>query len=215
LSNGTLNVAWFVSNGYLVFVPDIRYYKHGFPGNCAFEAVNSAADVLSRLPFINAKQMGLQGHSFGGWETNYIVSLTNRFAAAASSGGACDLVSLNNEYNRGRSDYFESGQGRIAASLWKKPELYIHNSPIFKADKVNTPLLILHNRNDSSVPFMQANEWFNSLSHLQKRVWLLSYADEDHGLYSDKNKLDYSIRLAQFFDHFLEGAPEPAWMNEK
>jgi len=212
LSTGTMSIPWFVSNGYLVFVPDIIYYKHGYPGECAYQSVNTAADVLSKKPWINARAMGLEGHSFGGWETNYIVTRTNRFAAAASSGGFSDFVSCNSQYFGSRKPYFEMGQGRIGTSFWKHPELYIQNSPVFYTQRVSTPILLLHNRDDSSVPFTQAMEWFNSLSRLHKKVWLLTYTGEDHGLDQETHQLDFSIRLAQFFDHYLKGLPAPSWM---
>jgi dienelactone hydrolase len=212
LSNGSLNIPWFVSNGYLVCVPDIIYYKRGYPGECAYQAVNAAADILSQKPWVDIKSMGLQGHSFGGFETDYIVTRTHRFAAAAPASGFCDAVSLNSQVSGVLGGYFEVYQGRLAASFWENPSLYIRNSPIFDANKVTTPLLILHNNNDSQVPFMQDKEWYNGLTHLHKKAWLLSY-DDDHVLTDKRNKMDYSIRLAQFFDHYLKRLPPPKWMT--
>ncbi len=213
LSVGALNIPWFVSNGYLVFVPDILYYKAGHPGECAYQTVIAASNILSKLPFVNSNAMGLQGHSYGGWETNYIVTRTGRFAAAASSAGACDLISMNSQSNL--HNYYEAGQGRIGISFWKNAKLYIENSPIFMADKVSTPLLLMHNQDDRSVPYIQGKEWYNGLTYLKKKVWMLSYEGEGHVIENDEhNQLDYSIRLAQFFDYYLKGALPPNWMTE-
>ncbi len=212
LSVGALNIPWFVSNGYLVFVPDILYYKQGYPGECVFQAVNAAANVLVKMPWVDIKKMGLQGHSFGGWETDYIVTRTDRFAAAAPSSGFCDEVSLNvSQYDE--THYFEFSQGRIEASFWKQPKLYIENSPIFRADRVTTPLLILNNVKDPRVPFSQGMEWYNGLTRMHKKAWFLAYKNEYHILEDEKDQLDYSIRLSQFFNYYLKDSLPPKWMT--
>ncbi len=213
LSNGCLNIPWFVSNDYLVFVPDIIYYKSSYPGECAYQAVNSAANVLTRFPWVDAKALGLQGHSFGGWETNYIVSHSIRFKAAASASGFADDISSYGQTNVG-DDYFLSRQGRLWVSLWQNQDVYIQNSPIYRANRVSTPLFLMHTAKDSRVNLQQAIEFYRALAGLHKKVWLLQYSNEDHSLYDDSNRLDYSIRLAQFFDHYLKGAPAPKWMTE-
>jgi dienelactone hydrolase len=210
LSNGVMNIPWFVSNGYLVFVPDI-YYTDGYPGRSALNSLVSAAHFLSKMSFVDSEHMGLQGHSFGGFETNYIVSHTGIFAAAAPSSGVSDLVSgYGHVYG-----YYEHGQGRIGATFWERPDLYIENSSFFMADKVTTPILILHNIGDHIVQFDQGLEWFNALTRLGKKVWMLSYNGEGHTIENEKNQLDYSIRLGQFFDHFLKGMSAPKWMEEE
>ncbi len=209
LSNGTLNVPWYVSNGYLVFVPDISYNGAGYPGRTAYRTVVTAEKYLSKRLYIDSKHIGLQGHSYGGFETNYIVTKSKLFAAAASGAGVAEIISrygLNQKY-------YESGQGRIGFTLWEKPNLYIENSPIFNADKINTPMLIMHNKGDGIVGFNQGQEWFNALKRNRKKVWMLSYENENHAIVLEKNQLDYSIRLNQFFDHYLKVLPAPLWMT--
>ena len=213
LSDGNLNISWFASNGYLVFVPDIIYYKSGSPGQCAYEAVNASANVLTQFPWVDSNAMGLQGLSFGGWETNYIITHTSRFRAAASGSSFVDVVSLS-QSELGYKWYFISRQGRLGESLWQNPSVYIRNSPIFRADKVSTPLFVMHTINDSRVPLSQAIEFYSALAGMEKKVWFLQYLNEDHLLENENNQLDYSIRLAQFFDHYLKGAPAPKWMTE-
>ena len=208
LCNGSINIPCFVSNGYLVFVPDIQY-KDGYPGKSALDAVVSAAQFLAKKPFVDKLHMGLNGFSFGGFETNYIVSHTRLFAAAASGAGVAVAIS---GYGGG-SEYYESGQGRIGYTIWQRPDLYMENSPFLRADKVTTPLLINADQRDSKVDFKQGMYWFNALSSLHKKAWLVSYDNDGHGLDNENNQLDYSIRVAQFFDHYLKGKPAPKWMT--
>ncbi len=209
LSKGAMNVPWFVSNGYLVFVPDI-YYQIGHPGRSAYNSVTSAALYLSKKPWVNSQKMGLQGHSYGGLETNYIVTHSSLFAAAAPASAASNEVSAYGEI--GIIWYYERRQGRMGATLWDRPDLYIENSAVFRANKVTTPLLIMQTKQDWIVPFAQGFQWYNALHRLGKKAWFLSYDGEDHILHG-KNSLDYSIRLGQFFDHYLKGALAPKWMT--
>jgi dipeptidyl aminopeptidase/acylaminoacyl peptidase len=217
LSNGLLNIPWYLSRDYLVFVPDI-YFQVGHPGESAFRTVESAAKYLSHYAWVNSRAIGIQGHSFGAWEVNYIVARTKMFSAVASVDGMTDLIS-----DAGKSDlstsnhlYYEEGQGRIGASLWENPSYYIENSPVFHANRVSTPILIAHNKGDNVVYFSQAMEWFTALRRLGKPAWLLQYNEPDNHTLSDPaDQLDYSIRLSQFFGHFLKGAPAPEWMSSK
>ena len=215
LCAGELDIPSYVSNGYLVFVPDI-HYNIGSPGESAYNSIVSAANYLSKFPWVDSNKMGLQGHSFGGYETNYIITKTSRFAAAAPAAGPVDLISGYGSL-RGSGEsaewLFEYSQFRLEATLWQNPQSYLNNSPIFNADKVKTPLLIMHNKNDGAVPFDQGIEWFTALRRLSKKVWLLQYDGEGHTLNKKENELDFTIRLRQFFDHYLKNAPAPKWMT--
>lgn len=215
LSNGAMNIPWFVSNGYFVCVPSLQF-RIGQPGQSALNGVVSAAQHLRSRRYIDSSRMGLNGHSFGGFITNYIVSHTDKFAAAAAGAGAVDLISAYgniNDLGFSKHFYYELSQGRIGATLWKQRKGYIENSPIFEADKVNTPLLIMHNKEDGAVPFAQGVEWFTALQSLGKKAWMLQYDGENHVLHNPTAKLDYSLRLQQFFDHYLKGKPMPVWMS--
>lgn len=208
-----INIPHFVSNGYLVFVSDI-YYNIGEPAEGIYNSVVSAARYISKIPFVDSTKIGLQGHSFGGYEVNVLITKTSLFVAAAEAAGATDLVS---KYNcvllSGTSNQFqhEAGQARIGTTLWKRPDLFIKNSPIFYADKVTTPLLIMHCKGDGVVPFEQGVEWFTALRRLDKPVWMLQYDNGGHQI-GGKEAEDYTIRLMQFFDHYLKGGPKPKWM---
>jgi len=214
LCRGDIEILWYISHDYLILVPDI-HYKIGRPAESAYQSVISAINCLSRKPWVDMKRLGLQGHSFGGYEVNYILTKTNLFAAACSANAVVDVISMSGQLldNSGYQGFFELGQGRMGATLWQRPGLYIKESPIFGADKVSTPLLVLHNSLDNAVYFSQAAEWFTALRRLGKKAWMLQYTNERHNLEKEENQLDYSIRLSQFFDHFLKDAPTPTWMR--
>jgi len=210
-----INVPYFVSRGYLIFIPDIQY-ELGVPGESVVNTVLSGARYLCQNPWVDSSHMGLQGHSFGGWETNYLVTHTTLFAAAAEGAGSSDLVSEYGGLFVGLSSnqsYYEILQGRIRSSLWQRPDLYIDASPIFRADQVTTPLLMMHNKRDGLVPWSQGVEFFTALRRLGKKVWMLQYDNCNHVVANEKDAMDYTIRMTQFFDHYLKGEPAPRWMT--
>jgi dipeptidyl aminopeptidase/acylaminoacyl peptidase len=216
LSVGTLNVPWYVSNGYLVFEPDILRATR-YPGKSAFNSMVSAAQYLSKSPYVDSQRMGLQGISFGGYETNYIVTHTKLFAAAQESSGMSDLISHYGTVALGGKSLaplYETGQNNLRSTPWNRPDLYIENSPIFQVDKVITPLLMMSNQDDNIVPFAQAVELFTAMRRLQKPDWMLQYDGEGHAIGNEKDQLDFTIRQQQFFDHYLKGKPASVWMTE-
>lgn len=213
----SINIAYYVSNGYLVFDPDITY-KTGQPGEDAYNAVVGAAKFLKKFAFVDSTKMGIQGHSWGGYQVAYLVTRTNMFAAAEAGAPVSNMTSAYGGIRWGtgisRQFQYEKTQSRLGATLWEKPELYLKNSPLFKADKINTPLLILHNDKDDAVPWYQGIELFTALKRLGKKTWLVDYNDELHGIIERRNRKDWSIRMAQFFDHYLKGKPAPRWMTD-
>lgn len=215
-SASTINIPYFTSNGYLVFDPNI-YYKTGQPGEDAYNAIVSAARYLSKMKWVDSTKMAIQGQSWGGYQVSYLVTRTNMFAAAGAGAPVSNMTSAYGGVRWGsgliRQFQYERSQSRIGATLWQKPDLYIKNSPLFKADKVKTPLLIMHNDKDDAVPWYQGIEYFTALKRLGKQVWMLQYNDEVHNLAERRNRKDLSIRLAQFFDHYLKGGPMPIWMK--
>lgn len=208
-----IDIPTYVSNGYLVFTPDI-YYKIGEPMQGAYDAVISAANYLSAMPYVDNKKMGIQGHSFGGFETNYLITHSNLFAAACSASGIANLISgygFINESGNGNHGFYEAGQIRLGVSLWESPGGYFKNSPIFNLDKVTTPVLMMHTKNDGICPYAGAVEMFTGLRRLGKKAWMLVY-EGDHSI-SGKDALDYNTRMMQFFDHYLKDIPAPVWMT--
>lgn len=216
-SASTINIAYFVSNGYLVFDPNI-YYKDGEPGESAYNSVVSAAKYLGKNKWVDTTKMAIQGQSWGGYQVAYLVTRTNKFAAAGAGAPVANMTSAYGGIRWGtglsRQFQYERSQTRLGATLWEKPELYIKNSPLFRADKIKTPVLIMHNDADGAVPWYQGIEYFTALRRLGKKVWLLQYNGEDHNLVERRNRKDLSIRLGQFFDHYLKGAPAAKWIKD-
>ena len=216
-SASTINIAYFTSNGYLVFDPNI-YYKNGEPGESAYNSVVSAAKYLSKMKFVDSTKMAIQGQSWGGYQVAYLVTRTKMFAAAGAGAPVSNMFSAYGGIRWGagisRQFQYEKSQTRIGFTPWQRPDLYTKNSPLFKADKITTPLLLMHNDKDGAVPWYQSIEFFTALRRLDKKVWLLQYNDEDHNLVERRNRKDLSVRLGQFFDHYLKGAQMPKWMKE-
>jgi dipeptidyl aminopeptidase/acylaminoacyl peptidase len=163
--------------------------------------------------------MGIQGVSFGGFEVNYIVTRTNLFAAACSASGISDLASvtyaLRSDVGESAEYVSEQTQMRMRGPVWKYPEDYMRNSPLYHADEVTTPLLIMANDGDGKVPWTQGVEWFLALRRLQRPVWMLQYNGDKHTLVNTLNQEDYTERMMQFFDHYLKGGPLPVWMLQE
>lgn len=213
-----VNYPFYVSRGYVIFVPDI-HYTAGIPGeNCYNYVCSGVEEMCRRYPWIDKDHIGIDGQSWGGYQTAYLVTRTNMFACAGSGAPVANMTSafggIRWESGSSRQGQYEQGQSRIGRNLWEAPQLYIANSPVFYADRVQTPLLIMHNDQDGAVPWYQGIEMFMALRRLQKPVWMLQYNGEAHNLKARKNRKDITIRLQQFFDHYLKGDPMPKWMKE-
>ncbi|GAB2689426.1 prolyl oligopeptidase family serine peptidase [Mucilaginibacter koreensis] len=212
-----LPISYFVSNGYLVFAPDVSY-ETGHPGASAVEFINSGVESLKKNSWVDAAHIGIQGQSWGGYQVAYLITQTNMYAAAWAGAPVANMTSAYDgirwETGISREMQYEHGQSRIGTDLWSNTNLYIENSPLFQLPKVKTPVVIMSNDADGAVPWYQGIEMFTALRRLGKPVWLLQYNDEAHNLVQRKNRKDISIREAQFFDHYLKGAPMPVWMDK-
>ena len=213
----TIHRSTYVSDGYLVFVPDI-VYKIGFPGESAMNCIMPGVTQLISKGLVDQKNIGIQGHSWGGYQTAYMITRTDLFKAAEAGAIVANMISayggIRWESGMSRMFQYEHSQSRIGGSLWEKPMHYIENSPIFFADKIKTPLLLLHNDADGAVPWYQGIEMYMALRRLNKPVWMLNYNGEPHWPVKRENRMDFQIRMKQFFDHYLKGKPEPEWMKE-
>ena len=212
-----INIPFYVSRGYLVFVPDIVYMR-GLPGESAVNCIVSGAESLTRFPWVDADNMAIQGQSWGGYQVAYLITRTGMFKAAGAGAPVSNMTSayggIRWESGSSRQGQYEQGQSRIGRDLWNGTELYIENSALFRLPEVTTPVLIMHNDADGAVPWYQGVEMFMGLRRLGKPAWLLEYNNEAHNLRERRNRKDLTIRLQQFFDHYLKGAPEPAWMRD-
>ena len=212
-----INFSFYVSRGYVLFVPDIPY-KTGEPGPSAANAILPGVEHLVKQGFIDDQRIGMQGHSWGGYQTAYLVTQTDMFACAESGAPVSNMTSAYGgiRWSSGMSRMFqyERTQSRIGETLWDAREKYIANSPLFAADKINTPLLILHNDKDGAVPWYQGIEMFVALRRLEKPAWLLNYNGDPHWVMGQENRRDFARRMQQFFDHYLMDGPLPKWMDK-
>jgi len=216
-SRSTVNFSVYTSNGYIVFVPDITY-KTGFPGKSAYDDIISGTQEVCKLPWVDCDRIGIQGQSWGGYQVAWLVTQTDLFKAAMAGAPVSNMTSayggIRWESGMSRMFQYEKSQSRIGETLWENPLAYLENSPVFHADQVNTPLLIMHNDADGAVPWYQGIEYFSALRRLGKPSWMLVYNGEEHNLVKWNNRVDLSIRMMQFFDHYLKSSPAPVWMKE-
>ncbi len=212
-ANG-FNKTVYTSNGYAVLMPDI-VYKVNDPGMSAVWCLTAAVKAAIATGVVDPKHIGLQGHSWGGYQTAFTVTQTDLFAAAIAGAPLTNMVSMYSLIykNTGGTNQaiFESSQGRFYGGYWDNWEAYVRNSPVNFAKNVKTPLVILHNDKDGAVDFTQGVEYFNTLRRLGKPVVMLEYPGENHGLAKPANQQDYTVRMKEFFDYHLMGKPAPDW----
>lgn len=212
-----LNISFFVSRGYVVFVPDI-WYKKGYPGQGAYDYILSGTRAVVKQGYVDSTRIGLQGQSWGGYQIGHLITRTKLYAAAWAGAPVVNMTSAYGGIRWGtglnRQFQYERTQSRIGATLWEKPNLYIENSPLFHLPKVTTPLVIMANDADDAVPWYQGIEFYTALRRLGKKVWMLNYNNEAHNLVERKNRKDIQIREQQFFDHFLKGEKAAKWISE-
>lgn len=208
--------AMYTSNGYAVFIPDI-VYKMDDPGMSAVWCVLPAVKAAIQTGVIDETKIGIHGHSWGGYQTSFLITQTNMFKAAAAGAPLTNMVSMYDliywNSGGGNMSIFEASQGRFKGAPWENWDAYLRNSPVYHVKKVNTPLLMLHNDKDGAVDFTQGIEYYNALRRLKKPVIMMQYKGENHGLSKMENRKDYSVRMMEFFDHHLKGQPAPDWLK--
>jgi dipeptidyl aminopeptidase/acylaminoacyl peptidase len=215
-ANG-FNKSVYTSNGYAVLIPDI-VYKVNDPGMSAVWCMVPAVKAAIATGIVDAKKVGITGHSWGGYQTSFLVTQTDIFAAAVAGAPLTNMVSMYSLIYKntggGNMAIFESSQGRFKGGYWDNWDAYYRNSPVFFAKNVKTPLMILHNDRDGAVDFTQGVEYYNTLRRMGKPVIMLQYVGENHGLARRPNQRDYTVRMKEYFDHYLKGEPAPKWMLE-
>ena len=212
------SVGYYTSNGYAVVEPDIDY-KVNDPGLSASTCIQAALKAAVATGVVDPARVALHGHSWGGYQTAFTVTQTNAFRAAIAGAPLTDMVSMYSSiyWNTGSTNQpiFESSQGRFTAGyLGENTEAYIRNSPVYHAQNVQTPLIILSNDKDGAVDHTQGIEYYNTLRRLRKPVIMLEYKGENHGLRKPENLKDYTARMKEFFDHYLMDKPAPKWLEE-
>jgi dienelactone hydrolase len=211
-----INPTHYTSNGYLVFEPDI-HYETGYPGPSAFKSIVPGVQSIMARGFVDPNGLGIQGQSWGGYQALYIVTQTPLFRAAMTGAPVADMFSayggIRWQSGLARAFQYEHTQSRIGGSIWEKPMRYMENSPLFWADRITTPVMIMSNDGDGSVPWYQGIEMFVAMRRLGKEVYLVNYNGDEHNPTKRANQKDVAMRMQQFFDHHLRGAPAPEWME--
>ncbi len=205
----------FASRGYAVVMPDITYRVND-PGVSAVGCMVPAVRAAVAGGVVDSARVGIQGHSWSGYQTAFIVTQTPIFRAAVAGAPLTDMVSMYSSvyWNTGSANQgiFQSSQGRFKGNFLENWDAYVRNSPNRFADRVTTPLLMLHNDRDGAVDFNQGITFYNTLKQLGKPVILLEYPGENHGLAQRANLKDYQQRMAEWFDVQLRGTPAPDWI---
>ncbi len=211
------NKSVYTSRGYAVLMPDIAYQVND-PGMSAVWCVLPAVDAAVKTGVVDPDRIGIHGHSWGGYQTAFLITQTNAFKAAVAGAPLTNMISMYSSiyWNTGSANQpiFESSQGRFKGNYLENIEAYTRNSPVYHADNVTTPLIILHNDKDGAVDWNQGIEYFNTLRQMRKPVVMLQYKGENHGLRKPANQKDYYIRMMEFFDHHLIGKPSPGWWKD-
>ncbi|MBC3881501.1 prolyl oligopeptidase family serine peptidase [Undibacterium sp. LX40W] len=212
-----INVTRYVSNGYIVLRPDI-VYTTGYPGKSALNTVLPAVKTVLAQGYVDPKRVGIQGHSWGAYQINYLLTRTDMFRAAEAGASMANMVSGYGGIRWGagvsRAFQYERGQSRIGGTPWDSTSKYVENSPIFQIDKVKTPYLTVHNDDDDAVPWYQAIEFFSALRRLNKEAYWFNYNGEKHGLRDRDNIKHFTVHMGEFFDHYLLGKARPEWMDK-
>lgn len=212
-----MNVPFFVSRGYIIFMPDIEY-KTGYPGQSAYDYIVSGARALVKKGWVDSTNMALQGHSWGGYQAAQLATMTKLFKAVWAGAPVANMTSayggIRWESGISRQWQYEKSQSRIGGTLWEKLPLYLENSPLFHLDKVTAPMVIMANDADGAVPWYQGIELFSGLRRLGKKVWMFNYNGQGHGLTQRQDMKDYQIRMQQFFDWILKGEKPAKWITE-
>lgn len=214
---GAYNTTNFTTNGYFIFRPDI-VYDINEPGMSAVNCVVPAVEEVLKTGMIDKDKVGIMGHSWGAYQTSFIITQTNIFKAAIAGAPLTDMISMSMSiyWNNGIPDQkiFETSQGRFDGPWYDRMEEHIRNSPMFQAKNINTPLMIAFGDKDGAVDWHQGIEMYGTMRRMQKPHIMLVYADENHGLAKKENQIDYQRRQMEFFEHYLLGKPAQKWITE-
>ncbi|MCH8549154.1 MAG: prolyl oligopeptidase family serine peptidase [Balneolaceae bacterium] len=217
VTNHRPNIAQYTSDGYAVFLPDV-WFDVPIPGYSATKNLVPGVHKLIEMGIADPDAIGLHGHSWSGYLTAHVVTQTDIFAAAVAGAPVGNMTSAYSGIRWGtglaRQFQYEQTQSRLGVSMWENLAPYIENSPVFFADRINTPLMIQHGDADEAVPWYQSIELYLALRRNGKDSVFLHYYDEPHHLRQFANRLDYAIKMKEYMDHYLKGDPAPSWITD-
>ena len=212
----SINITRYVSNGYVVLEPDI-VYETGYPGPSAMKCVIPAINTVVAQGYIDPKRIGIQGHSWGGYQITYMITQTDIFRAVEAGASVSNMISAYGGIRWGtgmvREFQYEKTQSRIGSTPWDAPLQFIENSPIFWIERIHTPYLTIHNDADDAVPWYQGIEFNTAMRRLGKEAYMFSFNGEPHGLRNRDNMKYWTVHMDEFFDYYLLGKPRPSWMD--
>lgn len=213
----SINIPRYVSNGYVLLRPDITY-ETGYPGEAAEKHVIPAVNTILAQGYIDPKRIGIQGHSWGGYQITHLITRTNLFAAVQAGASVSNMISayggIRWDSGMSRAFQYEKTQSRIGAPPWDAPLQFIENSPIFWVKKIQTPYLTIHNDEDGAVPWEQGIEFISALRRLGKEGYMFNYNGQRHSLSNRDYMKHWTVHMDEFFDHYLLGKPRPEWMDK-
>lgn len=216
-NSSSLNYHLLAAHGYAVLFPSIPLKPEGQASDPYVDfpkSVIPAVDKVIEEGIADPKRLGVMGQSYGGYTTYSLIAQTNRFQAAVSLAGLSELSSLYGIFDaRFRYDQFpdgrmfmmslaEGGQLRMGNPPWKDSERYLRNSPLFYADRIETPLLIMQGDMDY-VAMQQGEQMYTALYRQNKRSSFVRYWGEGHVLEGPANIRDMWQRIYKWFDHYL------------
>jgi len=207
----------YASNGYIVFLPDVRF-EIGRPGYSATKALVPGVQHLVDIGLADPGAIALHGHSWGGYQTALVVTQTDVFKTAIAGAAVTNMTSAYSGIRWGsglaRQFQYEKGQSRLSGSLWEARDEYIDNSPVFFADRIHTPLLLIQGDADDAVPWYQSIELYLALRRLGRETVFLQYRGEPHHPQKYADKLDWAIKMKEWLDYYLKGAPPALWITQ-
>lgn len=208
-----------LEKGYFVYLPDVVNDMKGI-GWSVLACVNRAMDAVQKNPNIDMENVGLIGHSFGGYQTNFIATHSNRFKAYISGAGAADIVRMYFSYNyTSLSPFywqFQEGQYNMPTSFARDKKLYVDNSPIQNVENVNAPILLWTGKNDQRIVWDQTMEFYIGLKKNNKDVVALFYPGQAHNLAKGSNaESDLDLRILNWWDYFLKGKEGFVWIRKQ
>lgn len=211
------NTAAFTQQGYFLFQPDIKFQPRE-PGLSVVACVTPAVKKVVEMGLVEARKVGVVGHSWGGFDASYLATHSDVFAAAVAGAAITNLVSNygSHHFSIGiaETDHIETGQQRMEVPIYEDLQAYIRNSAVYNVHNMKTPLLLETGDNDGTVFWHQAVELYNIARRAKKDVVMLVYGGEDHGLRKKANQMDYQRRIHEWFGHYLKGEPAAPWITK-
>jgi len=171
----------------------------------ADEIIAGTQQFYREHPFVDSTKVGCIGASYGGFMTQFLQTKTNIFAAAVSHAGISNITSY---WGEGYWGYSYSAGASAGSYPWNNPRLYTEQSPLFHADKINTPLLLLQGGADTNVPIGESIQMFNALRILGKTVEFVTVDGENHAIYTYQKRIDWNKTIYAWFARWLKDQPE-------